>query len=171
MSLALVRFSASDFQLIHNHLTSHKPGYRNMHLRKSCARNGHRALRFLHAMHANSSTEVEGMISGPNIFCHYKLISIGGRTQINVLTEQCLPAEKRRFQRYFLSDILRRIREERAMTGNVRPRYARGQYYLHRQRTGMPASHSFCRAAVSNGALHQSFVAQLQPWQLALLYR
>lgn len=171
MSLALVRFSASDFQVIHHHLTSHKPGYRNMHLRKWCVRNGHRGLRYLHAMYANSSTEIEGMISGPNIFCHYKLISVSGRTQINVVTEQCLPAEKRRFQRYFLTDILRRIREERAMTGNVRPRYARGQYYLRRQRTGMSASHSFCRTAVATGSLHQLFVAQLQPWRLGLLYR
>ncbi len=63
MNLALVQISAPVFQEIRDHLLTHKPPYRNMHMREKCTRNGKPDLLYLHAMCAPLSTsDIEGMI-------------------------------------------------------------------------------------------------------------
>ena len=56
VGLAVAKLQPSQFQLLYNHLISHKPPYRTMHLREARYRNKKRVLRYLHAMHAMLSS-------------------------------------------------------------------------------------------------------------------
>lgn len=170
MSLAIVSVATTDFDLIHQHLMTHKPPYQNMHLRQARIRSKKRVLRYLHAMYASSGQrrEIEGIVSGPEIFCHYKLIRTGTRTQLNVLAEQGLPAELTRIQAQFLKEILERVRVEKV--DNVYfPSRLPGQYYLRRSRHGSPVSHRHCQRAVATHTLAPAFVSNLVAWDLELL--
>ena len=83
MGLALVQVSAPVFQEIRDHLLSHYPRYRNMHLREARYRNK-RVIHYLHALFApTSALDVEGMISGPDVFWHYRM-SMASRTQVHL---------------------------------------------------------------------------------------
>ena len=170
MSLALLRVQVSDFDAIFDHLTS-RPRYENMHLREACQRNNQRDLRYLHAMRANGNgaPEIEGMISGPGVFWHYKLTKSKGRTQLNVLSQRGSPAALARMQRRFLVEIVARIKQEQS--GEVHhPSLTSGQFYLRRANPGMPANHRNCVDAVSDGVLDQRFVSRLAAWNLQLLH-
>lgn len=170
MSLALVQVPVSDFHTIFDHVSTHYARYRNMHLRKPCQRKGQRDLRYLHAMYASTvKDEIEGMISGPNIFWHYRLTLLAsGRTQLSVLAHASSAAESARIQRQFLPDILSRIEEEDAGSDHY-PKRTKGQYYLRRGQPGSSATHLACQAAVATGVLDKRFVAQLRAWNLRLL--
>ncbi len=170
MSLALVQISTTDFQSVHGHLTTFTP-HQNMHVRDFRLQSGCRVLRSLHGMFATTSTEIEGMISGPSVFWHYRLRLVRGRTtQLDVLDQQCSAADATRVQRRFLQDILARVQEERArLPGPQFSNLSTGQLYLRRYSGGMLSSHPNCQNAVSNGVLDPQFVAQLQPWNLRLV--
>lgn len=171
MSLALVQVASTDFDWIYGHLVSHNPKYRNMHLRETRTRNKQRELRYLHAMHAkpNGPREIEGMISGPDILCHYKLMGRKRHTQLNVLVEQADPKAQERLGRRFLTEVMARIDEERV--GNEYfPRRTPGQFYLRRKEPGMPATHPNCMAAIAEGVLDLQFVSLLSPWGFELLH-
>jgi len=168
MSLALVQISPADFHTIYGHLTNHKPPYSNMHLREVRQQNKQRQLRYLHAMHAAPSrAEIEGMLSGPGVFFHYKMNLARGQTQLQVLQQQCAQKEATRIQQRFLPEILKRIAVERAGTKPF-PRLITGQFYLRRRRPGMAASHANCQAAVAKKVLDPRFVAQLHDWDFEL---
>ena len=171
MSLALVEVSSSDFEFIHRHLVSYDPRYRNMHLRAAHVRNKKRELLYLHAMYAPQAQqpEIDGMISGPSAFWHYKLVqSARGQTQLNVISERGTPKALARIQRRFLKEILARARFEQTRTVHY-PKRLPGQFYLRRSLPGMPANHRSCVAAVTAGILDRRFVSQLDPWNLELL--
>jgi hypothetical protein len=171
MSLALVSVSRSDFNFIYSHLLTRDPRYRNMHLREACQRNNLRDLRYLHAMHANASAlpEIEGMISGPGVFWHYKLLAVGSATQLNVLSERGSSKALARMQRTFLSEVFARVQLEQS--GVVHhPVRTPGQFYLRRSIPGMPATHPTCRLAVTAGALDNEFASRLAVWQLEVLH-
>lgn len=165
MSLAQVQMSTTEFQSLHGHLTS-KP-HRNMHAREARTQNGHRTLLALHAMYATTPSEIEGMISGPGIFWHYKLTLGGGQTQMRVFAHT--PADAARVQRRFLPVILGRAREEQTRTQQPFSNMLPGEFYLRRHLGGMPSSHQNCRNAVAAGALDQRFVSQLQAWNLMVV--
>lgn len=174
MSLALVHVPVADFQSIYTHVSTQKPtqkaAYRNMHLRERCQRNGLKDLRYLHAMYASpTSAEIEGMISGPNVFWHYRLRVANAQTQIQVLVQQSTARDAVRIQRRFLLEIQTRIRQEQAGTQHY-PRLTPGQFYLRRRIPGINRAHANCRAAVANGSLDQRFVSQLHGWNLELLH-
>jgi hypothetical protein len=169
MSLALVALSPTDFQTIYDHLTTHKPPYRNMHLREACQRNGKRDLRYLHAMHANrGAPEIEGMVSGPGVFWHYKIVNARIRTQLNVLVETASPKAKARMLRRFLAEINGRIQQETAGSQYF-PTRTPGQLYLRRKRPGTSATHPHCTQAVAQQVLDGRFVSSLAAWELELL--
>jgi predicted transcriptional regulator len=169
MKLALVEVTHSDFEQIYDHLASHKPHYRNMHMREACQRKRKRELRYLHAMYAlPTGREIDGMISGPGIFWHYKLIGTGARTRIRVFGERGSPKDLARIGRHFVKRILARIELERE-DAKRHPKRKAGQFYLRRCQPGMPDTHRNCRRAVTSGALDPRFVSQLESWDLELL--
>lgn len=171
MSLALVSVSTTDYDWIRDHLLNRDPRYSNMHLREACQRNRRRDLRYLHAMHVDRAkpTAIEGMISGPGVYWHYRLIRAEARTQLNVLTERGTSAALDRISRRFLREVMDRITHERSGVTHY-PRRTSGQYYLRRGLQGMPASHPNCQRAVAAGVLDAAFVARLAPWKLQLLH-
>lgn len=172
MGLAVAKIQPSQFQLLHNHLISHKPPYRTMHMREARYRNKKRVLHYLHAMHAPAqyANVIEGMISGPGVFWHYELIGSSSVTQLNVKAERGTPADKNRIGTAFLAEILRRIAAEQKGS-SFHPTYLPGQFYLRRKRGGMDAGHPNCQTAVTQGVLDARFVSQLAPWDLELLYK
>jgi hypothetical protein len=171
MSLAAVQLTTNDFQSLYQHLTTYKPHCRNMHLRDHQMRNGRRTLRHLHAMYATSTTEIVGMISGPSVFCDYRIELGPGMTRLLVRTEEGSPQEIDRLRSLFLQTVLGRMHEEQSRTKEPMPRYLPGELYLRRRAGGMAPSHQHARLAVSSGALDQRFVSQLQPWNLTLRYQ
>jgi hypothetical protein len=170
MSLALVKVQVSDFDAIFDHLMS-RPKYENMHLREACQRDNQRELRYLHAMHANGngSFEIEGMISGPEVFWHYKLTRGKGRTQLNVFSQRGSQKALARMQERFLAEIFARVKQEQS-SKEYHPSLTPGQFYLRRANPGMPASHSNCLAAVSKGVLDPRFVSKLGAWNFRLVH-
>lgn len=171
MKLALAIVPQSDFDHIVGHMLSYKPPYRNMHLRVACQRKKKRDLRYLHAMYVNaglSRPEIEGMISGPGVFWHYKLIRTAKRTQLNVLVERGSSKELERIGDRFLQEIHARIVQDQAATTH-HPVRTRGQFYLRRWHPGSPASHRNCLRAVNAGVLDSAFVSKLAAWDLELL--
>lgn len=170
MGLARVALPTSDFDVIHDHLSTHRSNYLNMHLRETCQRNRVRDLRYLHALRvvAGQQREIEGMISGPGVFWHYKLIRTRMRTQINVFAEVGSSKELTRIEARFLPEIMKRVRQEQT-PGPLYTNYSAGQYYLKRRASGMAATHSTCRAAVDLGVVDQRLVATLVPWKFALV--
>jgi hypothetical protein len=169
MGLAQVHVSVPYFQQLYTHLTTHKPRYRNMHLRATRIRNGHREMRHLHAVYASGATEIAGMISGPAVFCHYELTLVRGQPQMRVLAEDCNTQEADRIQHRFLRDMLRRMRDEQENDQDHPVRRLAGQFYLRRCRPGMLPDHANCEAATSSGALDPRFVAQFHHWNFELL--
>jgi hypothetical protein len=171
MNLALVPISVPVFQEIRDHLLTYKPRYRNMHLRERCQRDSEWGLRYLHALHASQSTsDVEGMISGPGIFLRYQM-SMASRTRIHlrVTAHRSTPQADVRIYRRFLPEIAKRIQEERALPEH-HPRLTPGQFYLRRSIPGMHDSHQNCIDAVRDEVLAQEFVSQLHAWNLRLLH-
>jgi hypothetical protein len=171
MSLALVAIPPFDFDLIYQHLVSHNHRYRNMHLREACQRNKARDLRYLHAIYANQgpTPEIEGMISGPGVFWHYKLARSSSRTQLNVLSQRGSPKALARIERRFLREIIARMRHEQSGVVHYPSRTA-GQFYLRRSIPGMLPTHQSCVIAVSAGVLDPMFVSRLSAWNLELLH-
>jgi hypothetical protein len=169
MSLALVTIEPSDFDLIHGHIISHKPPHRNMHMREACQRQGERDLRYLHAMFAPPGKKiVEGMISGPGLLWVYRIVQTKSRTQLDVLREPQDLKARERIGRRFLTEIRKRIQDEK--TGDLfPPRRTPGQYYLKRNRRGTPATHPNCRRAVDEEVLAPLFVSRLEAWGFELL--
>lgn len=172
MSLALVQVPLSDFNRIHNHVSTHTR-HRNMHLREARVRQRRRALYYLHALYAPATGhEIEGMISGPNLYWHYRLKPSASQAsvQVQVLTRpRSSPQDAVRLQGRFLRDILDRIRHEQSGVVHY-PRRLQGQFYLRRGSPGMPVSHPHCLAATANGELDPRFLVQLHPWNLELLH-
>jgi hypothetical protein len=171
MSAALVIISESEFDEMFDHMTSHKSGYRNMHLRAVRTPKTGRELRYLHAMYALRGTpkQIEGMISGPNVFVHYKIARRANQlAQMVVIAATGDQRERDKIWETFSEKVLSRARAEPNEFG---PTYLKGQYYLRRHRGGMPATHETCRQAIKSGVLHPKFVAQLQPWEFHLICR
>lgn len=168
MTLANVKMSGSDFSMIYRHISGTK--YSNMHLRQTKQSGGKRVLRYLHAMCASrTAPEIEGMISGPNVFWHYKLIQAGvGLTQVQVLSHQSTPRDAARLQKRFVKDILDRVAVEQALNIRWKIKRISGQLYLRRSNVGMVASDPLCVSAVLAGRLSQSFVNKLAPWNFRL---
>lgn len=168
MSLALVQVSVTDFNTIYSHIALQK--HSNMHLREARQKNKKRVLRYLHAMYAGTGRpEIDGVISGPGVFWHYKLLlTAAGQTRIRVLVQRGTAKDAARIQRTFLQEILARVAFEQ--TGKVHyPKRLSGQLYLRRNLSGTAASHAKCLSAVAAGELDPAFVAQLQPWNFELL--
>jgi hypothetical protein len=171
MSAALVIISESEFDEIFVHMTSHKSGYRNMHLRAHRAPKTGRELRHLHAIYAlkGSPKQIEGMISGPKVFVHYKITRRANQpAQMTVITASGDQRERAKIWESFAKNVLDRARAE---PSPFPPKYLKGQYYLRRHRGGMVATHPTCQQAIASGTLDAKFVAQLAPWDLALLCR
>jgi hypothetical protein len=173
MTLRAVRLSEPEFQEVCHHLTTHRPHYRNMHLRDFRQRNRQRGLRYLHAMRAveiEHSTGIEGMISGPDgLLVHYRIQLRNSGPRIQVFREDGPQAEIDRIGARFLPQIMKRIQEERA--GNEHnPKRLKGQFYLRRCRPGMRPDHRTCVAAVAARVLDPWFVGQLGAWNFELLW-
>ena len=166
MGLAHARVSVADFHTIHDHLVSHMPDHRNMHLRKARTRKRTKNLRFLHAMYAPQAANViDGMISGPGIFWSYQLSVANATTQIQVFAQVSSSQEDDGLEETFLHDILARVREEQAMalavaqgTKRFPPNYLPGRFYLRRALPGMAATHPRCQAALAAYVLSPPFV-------------
>lgn len=171
MSLALVQVSAADFQTVHGHLTSFKAQHRNMHVRDTRKQNNRTVMRSLHGLYATTNNEIEGMISGPGALWHYRIRLVGGRTQMQVLVQNCSSADATRIQRRFLPSILKRVQQEQARAAQQQQfsNLSAGQFYLQRHLGGMSSSHPHCKYTVANGLLAQAFVNQLQAWNLRLV--
>ena len=169
MSLALVSINQSSFEQLYDHLITHKPPYRNLHLREACQRGGKRVLKYLHAMQASrESPEIEGMICGPGIYWHYSIVRTRNRTQLKVYVEQASRPEKTRMLKRFLAEITKRVQQEKS--GNhFHPKRIPGQYYLRRRRSGTHVSHPHCVQAIAQGVLDARFVSKLSLWDLELL--
>lgn len=170
MGLAAARVTPPDFQSIRDHLVSHKPPYRTMHLREVRQQAKRRVLRYLHAMHTTSAEPnvIEGMIAGPEVFWHYRLINSRFRTQLSVITEVGPDDQLARIGDRFLIEVFARIADEQKGSDH-RPRYLPGQFYLRRKRGGVAPSHATCVQAVKQGVLNAKFVSKLAPWDLELL--
>ena len=170
MSLALATVEASEFDDLYTHITAHFLPYRNLHMREVCQRSGRRQLRYLHAMFAVRSArpEIEGVISGPEVFWHYKLVRLDSQTQLNVLDERGPDRELDRIERRFTREIMARVSLERE-TQTHYPKRTPGEFYLRRQRPGSAASHRHCALAVASGTLAPEFVSKLAAWDLELL--
>lgn len=168
MSLADVVVPLGDLDLVLHHLLSHKPPYRNMHLREARQRKGKRDLRYLHALHAARANTIEGVISGPGVFWSYELVRKKFGTQLNVLDERGAPNDLDRMGRRFLKEILDRVQQEREGS-TFFPTLASGQYYLRRNRNGTRATNPKCVRAVAAGVLDPEFVQRLEPWDFALI--
>jgi hypothetical protein len=169
MSLALADTAQLDFDALYTHLVGHRKGYRCMHMREACKRGGRRDLRYLHAMRATEGRddEIEGVISGPGLLWHYKLMRVHGRTQLVVLREDGPPRALQRMGQRFTREILKRIRQEQnAKRGPVR--YTTGQYYLRRAQPGFAATHPLCARAVTERVVDPLLVSKLELWQLKL---
>jgi hypothetical protein len=171
MGLAAANLTRSEFETIHDHLTSHNPKCRNMHLRAVKYRGGKRGLRYLHAVHvpATDIAKLEGMICGPEVFWHYQIVHSKGRPQLNVLGEHGPDRELDRIGKRFVREILERIQKEQALREEIRTNYLAGQFYLKRRQGGMPSSHRHCLRAVRQQVLNEQFVSKLQPWNLELV--
>jgi hypothetical protein len=168
MSLAFVVIPITEFEVLLNHLVFYAPPYRCMHLREARQRNSRRQLRYLHTLYATTLGEVEGMISGPDIFCHYRLRLVGSRTQVNLLAERGTPFELDRIARRYVIEVSRRIAAEQSDETHY-PTRLPGQFYLRRRLPGMADSHANCLRAVAERVLDQQFVSQLAFWGLELL--
>lgn len=170
MSLANVALASSDFELIHDHLMSHEPRYRNMHLREVRQRAKKRVLRYLHAMRAlpGEPKTIEGMISGPGVLWHYRIAQTKRRTQLSVLQERGDAEDLERIGRRFLIEIRKRVSFERSGERH-RPKRLKGHFYLRRGLPGTPSSHPTCRLAVGEGVLDELFVSKLSGWGFELL--
>ena len=170
MTLAAVQIAPSEFERIRDHLVSHKPPYRTMHLREARVRNKKRTLRYLHAMHTTPADPlmIEGMISGPGAFWHYRITNSRGQPQLNVLAEHGPGEELARIGRSFLPKILARIDEEQAGSA-FHPTYLAGEFYLRRRRGGIHSTHAHCQLALNKGVLNAKFVSKLASWDLELL--
>ena len=170
MSLATVIITTTDFDDIYNHLNTHKPKYKNMHLREACQVKKQRVLRYLHIMKSKTSNEIHGMVSGPNIFCHYIIKKNAlGRIQINVQSENGTPREIKRLAKNFTKEIMNRVAFEKGGSEHY-PKRKKKQFYLIRNDPGTPASHKSCQAALKSGTLDVSFLNQLVSWKFRLLY-
>jgi ribosomal protein L20 len=169
MALARVQLSASDFDTVYDHMRQHMPAYANMHLREACKRNKKRDLRYLHAMRVKPGTQraIEGMICGPGILWEYELIPRSAHTQIIVKTDKASPKERRRIERQFRKEILRRVNAERAGNRGF-PKLAPGQFYLRRGRAMAP-NHPNCQSAIARGVLDPAFVSRVLVWNFLLL--
>lgn len=171
MSLALVQVSVPVFQEIRDHLVSHMPDHRNMHMREWCTRNGERRLRYLHAMYAPESTsDVQGMICGPEVSLSYRMrMASRTRVHLDVVPRRITPPKEdaRLFDR-FLPEIQGRIADERERPEH-HPKLTPGQFYLRRRVPGVHRTHRNCIAAVAAGVLDRDFVSQLYAWNLRLI--
>lgn len=170
MSLAAVRIDQSEFDRIYDHLVSYNPRYRTMHLRQARYRNNKRELRYLHAMHAPPGTvgQIEGMISGPGVFWHYRIVKNRFRTQLNVFSERGSEKDVTRIGDRFLHEVLERIDLEQGDVDHPVSRLP-GQFYLRRKLGGAQPSHPHCQLAVAKKVLDPKFVSILEPWDLELL--
>jgi hypothetical protein len=168
MGLANVQFALPDFRQLHDHLMTHNPRCRNMHLRATYPNTKPAQMRHLHAVYASGDAEIAGMISGYDVFCEYRLLLLRGQPQMRVLTEEGDAQEVERIQHRFLLDMVKRMREERMSDLDHPVNRIEGQLYLRRQYGGMSPDHAYCVDAIENEALDRRFVAQLAPWNLAL---
>ena len=170
MSLAKVTIPSLTFAQLLGHLLS-KPLYRNMHMREPRQRNGKRELRYLHAMHASVERpeEIDGMISGPDVYWHYKLKKTSSGVQPNVLHERGSAKDIARMGERFLREIVARMRQEQAGTQDGFPRRKAGQFYLRRRAPGMSSTHPSCSRATGAGVLDRRFVSMLEVWNFELL--
>lgn len=172
MSLAAVKVQPSEWDLIYDHVLDFMPKYKNMHLREVKTVNKKRTLRYLHAMKADpEKPEIEGKISGPNIYCHYKLIkNKNGVIQINVIDEQGSSKELSRLESRFVIEVLNRVDDEK---NNPNPGYGPkrtpGEFYLKRSDPGMNINHTNCQSALNASILEQAFLQSLEPWKFYLL--
>lgn len=170
MSLATVTINTTDFEDIYHHINNHKPKYKNMHLREACQVNKQRVLRYLHIMKSKPGNEIHGMISGPNIFCHYVIKkNNAGRVQINIHSETGTSKEIKRMAKNFVKEILSRVEFERGGSLHY-PKRKQRQFYLIRNDPGTKATHKSCLVALNSGTLDASFLNQLSSWKFRLLY-
>ncbi len=174
MSLAAVKVQPTEWDIIYNHVLGFMPQYQNMHLREARTVKGKRTLRYLHAMIANpNKQEIEGKISGPDIYCHYKLFkNKNGVIQMNILAEQGTAKEVKRLGDRFLGEILNRVDEEqnRPAVMTFGPRRTPGEYYLKRSDPGMTFNHPNCQSASNASVLDDPFLQSLAPWKFELIH-
>jgi hypothetical protein len=173
MSLAAIQISQDEWDLIYDHILSHRPKYQNMHMREARIQNKKRGLRYLHAMMARpKELEINGVLSGPDIFCRYTIIKNRfGKTQINVLSEKGSKEEKERLAKRFLVEILNRVEFEKENPNpEFSPKRTEGEFYLKRRVPGMPITHKNCQAALKKQSLDKAFLQVLEDWRLALLH-
>jgi hypothetical protein len=169
MGLAQVQVSLSDFQQLHDHLMTHNPRCRNMHLRDFRTEDRRRVMRHLHAVYATSANVISGMISGPGVFCHYDLVLVRGQPQWRVPVEECSQPDADRSAGRCLREVVSRMRDERTSDLDHPVNRSEGQLYLQRRHGGMSPDHEYCVDAIEREALDGRFVAQLAPWNLALI--
>jgi len=176
MSLALVQISPADFQMLYDHLSTFRPRYKNMHMRQvryvtvTNRPKKRMLLRYLHAMIATPTGEIEGVISGPSAFWDYRLKVSSGLPQIQVRVRRSSPEADARLRDRFVPEVLKRMRQEKETHGDVFPKLTPGEFYLRRCRPGMLSTHANCLTAVSTGVLDQRFVDKLRAWNFALLH-
>nr|HMR07271.1 hypothetical protein [Polyangiaceae bacterium] len=113
MNLPLPTFEPLDYEVIHEHLVSYKPPFRNMHLREACQRNKKRVLRQLHAIFAvPGSAMIEGMISGPEVLFRYQITATGRHTQFSFIAGRGTAQVLSRIAERLRDNIMARIRME-----------------------------------------------------------
>jgi hypothetical protein len=173
MGLADVSISVTDFQLIVAHLATYRTPsgalHRNMHMRQPKPKIRPATLRYLHAMCASRTNEIDGAISGPDVFWLYRIRMTNGRTQVDVLDRKCSAKEDTEIQGRFLKEVMGRVRQEQTGASHPYSNLIDGEFYLRRCMGGISPDHSRCARAVSEGTLHPRFVAQLEGWNLTLL--
>ena len=73
MANLAIKVQPQEFDDLFNHINTHKPIYKNMHLREAKIKNKKRCLRYLHMIRVQSKSVLEGAISGPDIEVNYEL--------------------------------------------------------------------------------------------------
>lgn len=144
MGLAEVEIPMSEFNLVHQHISSYAPTatmYGNMHLRQTRQQKNVMVLRYLHAMRVRPTAEkaIDGMICGPELLWAYELLP--GRTKARLLVsiDEASDKERDRIGRQFLKEILGHVTDEQGVEHHpptLTPGHLSG--YLPNSRPSMP---------------------------------
>ncbi len=162
MSLALANVTQSNFDVVHGHLLSRAPRYRNMpsapgvhprrRARPALSTRYVRAARASRPRDRGDDLPVQ-RFSGTTSSSRFR-----GRVQLNLLFEETTPRALRRLGRRFIPEDHAPVSRKSRATICHHPRRTAGQYYLRRNVGGMQASHPTCARAVTDRVLDQRFV-------------
>ncbi len=161
---------------LYEHMRTAKPGYSNMHLRRTSQRKDPKTgktttrMRCLYILHAHAEGYVEGRVSGPQISAHFSIVPRGDRAFLRFNRLTGAAKEQEWLARGLISRLTSRMEEERRAREAHYSNYLSGEFYVRRSATGMPRTHPKCRKAVALKMLDEAFVSQLELWQFELVH-